>query len=110
MPDKEALLQAWEKGSIESFDAQFHQNTDYARWRHATRLYLAHFSTSEIREEFPAQVRVRACASVHRSRPQYEPYVLAVRNMLPKYDERFRGARVMDAEDMTPTNRRVPWQ
>lgn len=58
MPDKDALLKAWDNHSIESFDQRFHQNTDYARWRHATRLYLAHFSTSEVREEFPAEVAI----------------------------------------------------
>lgn len=76
MPDKAALLAAWDNGSILSFDQRFHDNTDYARWRHATRLYLTHYTMSEVRSEFPGQ---------------YEPYVLAKRAMLPKYDERFRG-------------------
>lgn len=34
---------------------------------------------------------------------QYEPYVLAVRNMLPKYDERFRGTLGRVCVPITPS-------
>jgi len=72
MPNcQEQMVQALDAEDAELFHtghfAKGHRATDLARWRHATEAY---------------PVQYEEC---------FEPYVIAARTLIPRYDERFRG-------------------
>lgn len=83
---KAAVKAALAVGEVEPFHINYHRETNYRRWVIAKKPYKV-----KGHEGVRLVVARDLQFCVKQSCPQYEPYVIAIKSSLPRWDERFRG-------------------